>query len=515
MLAASRWKRRVTIHASRGCGCVVVSPNHPVRERYMRNFRAELTGRMLGGLERRSTTLASTTGIKLMKGRILAVSVVLSLCSWCVALAQTSQGTSLFGGELVRSETGDVSLSFPNVTKHNRSLDGGTVRLVWFEGEIALLTQAANEHWASSSRSYGNLLICKNRALFNVSDGRGARGYAKALPEDNIEVPIANLELKYHDDTWNGTETLATLREPSKKRGLYLSGRNRSFYLFLEQSVKDFDGAVHAMAQAANLKDIDHDLVALSHFRRTSTGELEQYVAQEKKEQKAEEAREKANHSGGGGLDALLAITTGVAQGMAEGGNNTPIMQTANQQAAAIRAVGDRNAQIQQQAAQARAQQAAQARLAAQLAAQQAAIAAQQTGTPVQQAMPNPTPSRASSGGRCGSAGVADSRAGQTAPRTPPRDASRCVSVTVINRSQGYLGDYLLTNNCGEYVNVSFSTAAHPTGADSASLSAGETHHGLYADSAYRLWACTNEAVPIDNNSCAIPAYNATSVSCM
>jgi hypothetical protein len=128
-----------------------------------------------------------------------------------------------------------------------------------------------------------------------------------------------------------------------------------------------------------------------------------------------------ANSSDGNGQDSTSALLIGVLQGLAAQ-NSSPILDTANQQAAALRAIGDANAAKQQQAAQGRlaaeqaARQAAEQKAQAQQAAQQATLKAQQEAQAQQAAQAH----QATNTGSSLSSGTSSSKA---CPAVQPRAA--------------------------------------------------------------------------------------------
>jgi hypothetical protein len=441
-----------------------------------------------------------------MKRCRLLVFVAFYVCCCCVAVCQEPQRTPLFGGELGRTRDGDPSLTFSYVQK-GKEYSGGQVWLVWFEGEPALELGAKNEHWAASSTAQGHLLICKNRVVFDVIGGWGARGHEKALPQDDIEVPISGVTFKFHDG-WGGPSLMVFLSNGSKKRGVNVYGSSRQFYEFLNNEVtRNFDGVIRAIAQAANLKDIDHDLPESAHYHRTGVEELKTYVAQKNQEEKEEKASQ-----GGGGLTALLAIATGAAAGLSGGGNNTPILQTANQQAAAIRAIGDANAAKQQAASQQQAL-AMQQRTAAQQAAIANSIAA--SSTPKVPATAHASPQEGSESSANGAVGAAETSG--TTPSTANEGGSctsmnSSVSVTYQWRSGsgGFCNSEVLsfvTNNSSQ--NVDCALAFHKNGSfDTANASQttvrpGQTTGGEWGG----LWSCGNDTNQVIY-SCTTTAQN-------
>ncbi len=445
--------------------------------------------------------------------RLLAF-VAFCVACCCFAVCQAPQETPLFGGELVRSDAGDPVLQFPNVKKGKFERSGGSVWLVWFEGEPALELVASNDHWGSGSTAEGHLLICKDRAIFDVTGGLSSRRQAKALPQDNIEVPISGVTLKYHDDAWNGIQLMAFLRNGPEKRGLNLQGRSRQLYEFLGEAATNFDGVVRTIAQAANLRDIDHGLSASAHYHRTGVAELETIVAQKRQEEKEQAAEEKASHAGSS-LDAFLAIATGAAAGVSGAGSNTPILQTANQQATAIRAIGDANAAKQQAASQQQAL-AAQQRIAAQQAAAANSIAASSTSN-----VP-PTAQSSLRDGSENSVSTANVAAGAPGSGgTTPATANEGGSCTSMNSSVGVTYQWragsggfcnnealsFVTNNSSQ--NVDCVLAFHKNGGfDTANAAQVTVRPGQVTGGEWGgLWSCGNDTNQVIY-SCAPTAQN-------
>jgi hypothetical protein len=190
--------------------------------------------------------------------------------------------------------------------------------------------------------------------------------------------------------------------------------------------------------------------------------------------------------SDNGGQDATTAGLTAMAQA-ANGQATNPIQQTANEQIAAIRAIGDANAVAKQQAEQ--------RRLATQQSSQQ--TAANQNS---------------SSNRQSGGAGGADS----SAPGTGGRGGKSCVNATPEK------GRWKLSNCAGEYENVAFTQPNAVTNGAVASgwhedfsFFGGESYL-TSADSrySYKIWACTGGSVPIDTATGTVPTYYSPNVEC-
>lgn len=427
-----------------------------------------------------------------MKPCRLLVLIVFYVACCCAAVCQTQPRTPLFGGEVTR-DTADHPLLAFTYGKKGKEFSGGEAWLVWFEGGPALEILASNQHWGSSSTAQGRLLICKDRAVFDVTDGVGARGHAKALPQDDIEVPISGMTFKYHDG-WGPPTLMVILNNGREKRGISLWGASRPFYEFLGEVTRNFDGVVREIAQAANLKDIDRDLPESAHYHRTGVDELNTKVAQEREEEK----EEKASQGGGGGLSALLAIATGAAAGVSGASSNTPILQTANQQATAIRAIGDANAAKQQAASQQQAL-AAQQRIAAQQAAAANNVATSSTSH---------TPPTAQGPQQDGS----ENAAGSQNQGGSCNSMNSSVSVTYQWRtgSGGFCTPEVLsfvTNNSSQ--NVDCALAFHKNGSfDTANASQVTVRPGQTAGGEWGgLWSCGNDTNQVIY-SCTSTAQN-------
>lgn len=440
-----------------------------------------------------------------MKCRQLLAFAALYVSCCSVAVCQTHPRTPLFGGEVTWDTDGNPLLTFKYVKK-GKEYYGGEVWLRWFEGEPALLMVAFNEHY-SSSTSYGSLLICKNRVVYDVTDGMGGNGHAKAVPQDDIEVPVSAVTFKFHDDGWNGHKLLVFLRNGREQRGVRISETSRPLYEFLGEATRNFDGVVSEIAQAANLKDIERDLPASAHYHRTGVDELNTKVAQEREEEKEQKASQ-----GGGGLSTFLAIATGAAAGLSGGGSNTPILQTANQQAAEIRAVGDANAAKQQAALQ---QQvlAAQQRVAAQQAAAANTMAASSrsnvSSTPQGSAQNGSENSLSPGNGASASSGTTPSTSSEGGSCTTMNSS---VSATYQWRSGsgGFCSPEVLafvTNNSSQ--NVDCAIAFHKNGSfDTANgsqvtVQPGQTTGGEWGG----LWSCGNDTNQVIY-SCTTTAQN-------
>ncbi|HWB98469.1 MAG TPA: hypothetical protein VG672_17280, partial [Bryobacteraceae bacterium] len=140
-------------------------------------------------------------------------------------------------------------------------------------------------------------------------------------------------------------------RNPAGGQVGYADDKHHGLDNLLAELMKNFDGALSSFERAAGITDPDRQLSVEAHFHRLSSSELTARIAEEdrlaKENERIEKEKEKAQKKGGGGWGLLGAIALGAAEGVSGGGADSPILQAGAAQAAAIRAIGNRNAGAQ------------------------------------------------------------------------------------------------------------------------------------------------------------------------
>lgn len=244
---------------------------------------------------------------------------------------------SLFGGKIQPNDGGDPSLLFEG--KNGWNVD---ISLVLYRGQPAFALPASVWHTLGSIHySDGTLLIGRDFVVYAVESG------SKVLTGDAFELDRNQVEL-----TFSYGDTFRVLQFHMKAPGRKVSGevnvcdsKQKTSLHFMQALVANFDATLSQFEAAAGLSNLEAQLSPAARYHRDSDAEIAANVQQviDKK------AADKAANGGGNGLAVLTAILTGAAQGVS-GQSSSPILDTANQQAAAIRAIGDANAARQQQA---------------------------------------------------------------------------------------------------------------------------------------------------------------------
>jgi hypothetical protein len=416
---------------------------------------------------------------------------------------------TFWGAQIAQTDKGDPYLAFPV----NCRL--GQPEVIYFgtyDGRAAFRVDSRINHGSGAS-SFGHLVFAHDRVINAVFAGDSYSGHAKAFPDDSFEVGYGSVEIKGNSKGCAGADVRIRLADGKRKDIDESDGDSLLVTKFLEGLSNQFDQIVSDFEVQTGISDPESQLSAAAQFRRITNEELTSSVTEDEQARQKAKAEAKAEEKAEGGSDhsALIAILTGAAEGVSGQGDN-PILDAGNQQAAAIRAIGDANAAQQQ----ATAEQRAAAELAAQQAAQQR-TAAQQAQQAANQNAPSSVTGTGTSGGNGNSSGSAGSGSsgGNSGTYLAPITQG-CVREFWDPKFYNWLS---FENDCGQAIHLTF-IAKSPSdhfGPGAADLAAGQTTNTgwsqteVAAKGNFTLFICPAGSIAVDpNTNQAISSPNAT-----
>jgi hypothetical protein len=264
---------------------------------------------------------------------------------------------SLFGATIKADTNGDPTLHFQPGEREVPL----NVRLVLYRGQPTFALSGATV-WHGTEYSIGTLLIGKDFVAYEVEDG------SKMFSADDFEFERNEIILgtqapvKHHQSqqplqltfsyAFADDSLHAQVKYAGRKINIDLGAtdsKQKTSLLFVQSLAGNFDAVLSQFEDAAGLSNLEAQLSPAARYHVDSDAEIAANIQQFQESQAAGKPAK-----GVSGWAIAGAILTGAAQG-ASGQSDSPILDTANQQAAEIRAVGDANAARQQTASQARA----------------------------------------------------------------------------------------------------------------------------------------------------------------
>jgi hypothetical protein len=363
---------------------------------------------------------------------------------------------------------------------------------------------ASRVNHGSGSSSFGFLVFTRERVINVVSAGDSYSGHAKAFPDDNFDIGYGAVQI---DGSPKGCATVnvkAKLLDGKKKSISEGDSESQFVATFLRALTNHFDEIVSQFEHQTGITNPESQLSSAARLHKIGAEDLAASVAEDETGRQKEKAQEKAERTAEGGNSNLWrtlgAIALGASEGVsdyANGNTHSPILQTANEQAAQIRAIGDANAAAQQQAAQERV-------AAQQLAAQQRAAALQAQQQVNQLDHSSGANASGGNGASYGSGGTGTAGASETGYLTPISQG--CVSEFWDPKYYNWLS---FQNNCGQAVYLSW-IAKNPSdtfGASSANLAPGQSTNSGWSQSEvaqkqnFALFVCPAGSFPVDGNT--------------
>lgn len=419
-----------------------------------------------------------------------------------------SKSQSIFGADIERDEAGDPILHFVgsnSVTDHVPT--NGRVSFILFRGQPAFKVWCAVQHagFGRESGSVGGVVITKDAVFYEVESG--SKDYSSV---DNVEVRSeGRVKISVPMDRYIHINMRSDKKKVTVDVGDFGSGYGYGYYRetkqrelsgFLSQLVDNFESTLNTFENAAGISDPEVQLSPGARFHGLTKEEIAANIAERKAQLKAQDEEDKARRAseGGGGLTTLTAIFTGIAQGMSDQ-NNTPILSVGNQQAAAIRAIGNSKVMGRQQPAQG---------VAAQVAATQQSLQAIPQIQDRGETMSGKSSAFLTSGTGSPVSGAVDSA-------SVPEPSSDGSAHYLASLPSGCIGQFWdpkyynwlsFQNNCGQAIHLSWIAASQSDsfGMSAADLAPGATSNSGWNQSevqrkaGFLFFVCPGGYVPVD-----------------